>query len=379
VRILQVSNLASHHQLPLARSLAAQLTVRDFRFASMSLASKERRELGWDVDEAEPWLLRPAEHAPDRCDFDDWWDNADIVLCGERRLDRFARRLEEGKLTLYMSERWWKPPIGRARLFYPPFLKMALRFRNLAQSRFLHFLSCGAYAARDIHLLAPFLGRTWRWGYFPPEADSEPHRGDDTDEVRILWAGRMLSWKRLDTLLRAFAVLCRRDLPVRLTLVGHGPCERRLKRLARSLGVVGRVDFRPSCSAGEVRLRMREADLYVLPSDGREGWGAVVNEAMSEGCVVAATCATGSAPELIRHGLNGYLFKVGDWRGLAEILHRLVEQPQERLRVGMEARRTVAGEWSPPTAARRLLSVSEALIGGRPTPTFKSGPMSVAE
>jgi glycosyltransferase involved in cell wall biosynthesis len=159
-------------------------------------------------------------------------------------------------------------------------------------------------------------------------------------------------------------------------LIGNGTARTYIDRLIRGLGLHGSVGVEESIPAAGVRERMRNADVYVLPSNAYEGWGAVVNEAMSEGCVVVASSSAGSALELIRHGENGFLFDVGDWRQLATILQHLYDQPRDRARAAGEARRTVREDWSPQVAADRFLSVSDALLSGKPTPVFERGPMS---
>jgi glycosyltransferase involved in cell wall biosynthesis len=186
----------------------------------------------------------------------------------------------------------------------------------------------------------------------------------------------MLHWKRLDTLLRAFSLLVPHAKDAHLTLIGHGPMEARWKALADDLNLFGSVTFLPSCPAAEVRRWMGASDVYVLPSSGYEGWGAVVNEAMAEGCVVVASSVIGSAMSVIREGQNGLLFRAGDYRQLAETLNRLYSEPERRLQIGSAGRRTILEEWSPGTAAARFLRVSEALLAGAPVPLFASGPMT---
>jgi len=332
--------------------------------------------LGWSQNETATWLLRAGEQAKDSTELREWWDQADVVLCSERSLDLFSARLNSGKLTFYMSERWWKPPIGRARLLHPPFLKMALTFRHLAASPLFHFLAIGANAARDIRFLTPFPNRLWRWGYFTPEPVTEPLAARGGQGFSVLWAGRMLRWKRVDTLLRAFALLAEHAESAHLTLIGYGPLEPRLRALADRLNLRGRVTFLPSCAAADVRRWMRASEVFVLPSSSYEGWGAVVNEAMAEGCVVVASSVAGSAMSVIRDGQNGLLFNPGDYRQLAGILSQLYVKAQRRKDIAAAGQRTILDEWSPGIAAARFLRVSEALLAGAPTPLYAAGPMA---
>ena len=129
MRILQVTNIVSPHQIPLAKCLARTVGESNFRFAVTELPNEERQSLGWDTDESAPWILRPRENADDLLTYNQWWVNADVVICDERLISKIEDRLASGLLTFYMSERWWKPPIGIARMLHPRFAIMALRFR----------------------------------------------------------------------------------------------------------------------------------------------------------------------------------------------------------------------------------------------------------
>ncbi len=66
-----------------------------------------------------------------------------------------------------------------------------------------------------------------------------------------------------------------------------------------------------------VRDLMRAHDIYVLPSDGGEGWGAVVSEALTEGMKVLGTVDAGSSATILP---PTHLFKAGDVKRLKVLL-----------------------------------------------------------
>lgn len=336
----------------------------------------ERVALGWDAGESEPWLLRAGEVAAHRVEYEQWWDEADVVIAGYWNIDRLADRLRRGKLTFYMSERWWKPPIGVARLLHPRFALKAARFRRLAQSSYLHFLPIGGYAATDMRRMASFNGRSWDWGYFLSIPEPLPLCRERLGTFRVLWAGRFLSWKRVDTLVRAFALLREQDPDSHLTLVGVGPCRGKMVRLTEELRIAGHVTFLPSMPPPRVRELMRNAHVYVLPSSPYEGWGAVLNEAMSDGCAVVASSGAGSAKTMVRHGQNGLLFEPGDYRQLGRLLVQLSEDESLRRRLAEAGQRTIVDCWSPDIGAERLLCACDALLSRRPVPVYSGGPMA---
>lgn len=195
------------------------------------------------------------------------------------------------------------------------------------------------------------------------------------DEIlKVLWVGRMLDWKRADTLVRAVVSLLKDGVAIQLRLVGYGPEEPKLRDLAGRYLLDDQVRFASSqdyryiegCEAAtpgivfsppvpiqHVRSLMREADVVALTSDGGEGWGAVVNEAMAEGRCVIGTFEAGSSATMIEHGVNGLLYPTGNVSALLDVL-----QQCDRATIGkcgVRARETLETHWSPASAAKRLL------------------------
>ena len=376
MRLLHITSIVSPHQMPLARCLVGRLGTDNYRYAVTGPAIPGRTEMGWDCSGQEPWILRVREGELARQMYEKWWMEADVVLCGDRAVGAMENRLKQGNLTLYTSERWWKPPLGMARLADPRFALMALSLRRLSDSPAFHYLPIGSRAASDMRRWANFRDRSWLWGYFtalplPLPKVAKCHAG-----LHILWAGRMLEWKRVDVLIKAFGILCRKDETARLTLIGDGPKRQNLEVLARRLGLEGAVEFHSSLPMKEVWQRMQSAHIYVLPSNGYEGWGAVVNEAMGNGCAVVASEAAGAAKTMIQHGENGLLFHQTEWRQLGHLLCQLSADEPLRLRLAQAGQQTIAERWSPKVAAERLLEVCDALLANNATPHFASGPMS---
>lgn len=124
----------------------------------------------------------------------------------------------------------------------------------------------------------------------PPAAPDAP----DGAAVTFVFMGRLVDWKAVDLLLRAFA-LARTGAPMRLWVLGDGPERAALEALASELGTgptgedaVGGVYFAGWLAQSACAQRVRLADCLVLPSLLECG-GAVVLEAMSMGKPVIAT------------------------------------------------------------------------------------------
>jgi len=383
VRILHVSNLACHLQLPLAKQILEVVGVENFRFAATAQPDPERIKLGWNLSFNEPWILRAGESVNDKIEFEKWWEVADIVICGDRRFDRMQDRIKSKKLCFYMSERWWKPPIGRGRLLWPSFFNLACKFRALAKSEYFHYLPIGVYSAHDIMTLSTPNQRIWKWGYFTQsiydfnsvEALDVPKQNNI---LKILWVGRMLNWKRVDTLIKAVSLAIKAGTSLVLTLVGVGPEKERLRHLASRILPNSTCIFLDAMPANEIPNLMKKNDVYVLPSNAYEGWGAVLNEAMGCKCTVVASRQTGAAASMITHGKNGMLFDTGNCDALSELLITLYKNPSLRAELAQAGCNTVQQLWSPKVAASRLIEFSDALVAGGDIKEFNAGPLSSA-
>ncbi|MHC4948351.1 MAG: glycosyltransferase [Planctomycetota bacterium] len=132
---------------------------------------------------------------------------------------------------------------------------------------------------------------------------------------RLVSVGRLVERKGFDDLIRAVARL---PDDVDLVLVGDGPLEGRLGRLAADLGVTDRVHllgFRPREAVARL---LRESDCFVL-SSLHEGLGIVVQEAMDAGLPVVAT-NNGGQVDLVEEPRNGLLVEPGRPEELVEAI-----------------------------------------------------------
>ena len=185
----------------------------------------------------------------------------------------------------------------------------------------------------------------------------------------------MLDWKRVDLAIELVRRLKGRARRFSLDVIGDGPMKAKLAGQCQRNGLEDIVGFFPPTSPEGVRDAMLKADIYLMTSNYREGWGAVINEAMDSGCCVVSSKGPGAAPWLIEHGKNGFLFESGDAAQLCSIVSALLEQPEKCGEIGVQAWKTIAAYWSPKIAAERLVETDLGLLGRRPDPRFSPRPM----
>lgn len=138
----------------------------------------------------------------------------------------------------------------------------------------------------------------------------------------FLYVGRLDPEKRLDVLLRALHRLGRYD--VQLGIVGRGSQTSELQALGEELALDGRVVFTGYVPGEDLPSLLNSADVFAMPSEAELQCLAAL-EAMATGRPVLAADAR-ALPELVRNGVNGYLFRVGDVDDAARRMAQLADE-----------------------------------------------------
>jgi glycosyltransferase involved in cell wall biosynthesis len=151
---------------------------------------------------------------------------------------------------------------------------------------------------------------------------------DPGQPMQILFVGRLVQRKGVEVLVDA---LSRMGTDARLTVVGAGEWEGRIREAVARHGLEKVVEFTGQVSTEELARRYEMADVFVLPAvtddkGDTEGLGVVLLEAMRfERPVVAS--AAGGIVDIIRHEENGWLVPEGDAWALATLLDRMAGNP----------------------------------------------------
>ncbi|MBV9182050.1 MAG: glycosyltransferase family 4 protein, partial [Acidobacteria bacterium] len=152
----------------------------------------------------------------------------------------------------------------------------------------------------------------------------------------ILFCGKLIEVKRPFDLLLAFERISRK-LACGLVFVGDGILSARLKKYAREHNLLN-TRFLGFKNQTEMPSFYAAADIFVLPS-ANEPWGLVVNEAMCFGLPVVAADKVGATADLVRDGVNGFVYPAGDVDRLVECVERLLINPALRMTAGEASRR----------------------------------------
>lgn len=302
----------------------------------------------------EEWMLGP---------YNDLIYNSEVAVIGSTSvfaMQTIRKRIRDGKLTFFMGERFFKKPLNWKDCLNPRRLYALIRQHQICSHKNVHYLTMGHGCLDDLQFLHGCKGRIWRWGYLA-SVSSAPHNRTVHNKVRIGWCGRLIWWKMADSVLRAFSLLPK-ELKNRteIVLVGNGPEESGLRRLSQKLNLETYVSFLPFMAASDIREWLKTVDIYAFTSNRMEGWGVVLGEAMDASCAVIANEEAGATLELVKDGINGFVFQNGDVETLSKRMAILIEHDNLRNSMGLAAWTTLQ-KWSPSVGAKRLLSLIDQI------------------
>ena len=179
------------------------------------------------------------------------------------------------------------------------------------------------------------------------------------DTFRVIGVGNLIPIKGFCHLIKAFAIFYKKTKNTELHIIGEGVQRPTLEELANECGIQDAVTFHGKLPYREVAKRMRESDLFVLPSY-YEALGCVYLEAMA--CGVPAVGVKGMGiDEIIEDGVNGYNVPPRDEKALAEIMQKLFEDRTLLKEMGKNARKT-AERYSWAASAKALEQVYNECI-----------------
>lgn len=170
---------------------------------------------------------------------------------------------------------------------------------------------------------------------------------------RLLFFGRLTPGKGLVDALRALAPLAGKGISWSYKIMGEGS-RQPYAELARDLGIADHVEFLPFQDKEALCRELEAADLALMPSHS-ESFGLSIAEAQAAALpVVAYDC--GSVPEIVEHGVSGWLAPFGDIDRLRGYVEAAMADPEAAHRAGLAGRDRVGDRFTWAATAERLLA-----------------------
>lgn len=375
--IVFVSNFINHHQSLWSDELFKVL-LGHYYFVETQKMYDWLKSGGYDDFSSRPYVLQAWKDDASKKKAEELCINADVAIFGADSLDYQIMRAKTGKLSFEVSERWLKK--GILNLLSPRLLRNMWYYHTLFRKKPVYKLCSSAYAAGDQYKMFSYKDRCYKWGYFTrvDDYDIEASLDKRKDAVfRLMWCARFLKWKHPEMAIKLAARLKAKGYTFTLDMYGSGVELERMQLLARQLDVTDVVRFCGNLPNDQILEQMRCHDIFLFTSDRNEGWGAVANEAMSNGCVLVGSDAIGSVPFLVKDGENGCVFKSCDLDSLMNKVEYLLNNRTEIRRLAVNGYLTMKTVWSPENAARNLMTLIDDLRNGRDT-SVADGPCSKA-
>lgn len=179
--------------------------------------------------------------------------------------------------------------------------------------------------------------------------------------LKVGTAGRLVSHKGIDIFIRAASKIISRYNDVRFFIAGEGPERSKLEFLRDLLGLQERVFFLGNVR--QIASFLSELDIFVLASRS-EGLSISLLEAGCAGLPLIAS-AIGGIPEVIQDGKTGLLVPVDDELSLAEAINILINEPEKRKSLGLEAAKDIQMRFTEDNMLKETEKVYDEVFKGR--------------
>lgn len=166
---------------------------------------------------------------------------------------------------------------------------------------------------------------------------------NNKDNVKILFTGRLVYYKGVDILLKAF-----KDVKgAELFISGSGDLENKLKAYCADNGMEDRVHFMGFLSDEDLKSAFADCDMFVLPSVQKsEAFGIVQIEAMINGKPVINTNLPSGVPYVSLDKVTGFTVEPSDPEQLRDAIQKLTDDEALRASYGKAARERVLSEFN---------------------------------
>lgn len=380
MKLVFFSNYLNHHQVLVADELYKRLG-NEYCFVATLPVNKTELKGGADYS-SRPYCILASQSEESHQKAIELAKDAEVCVFGassqEYAVER-SRQMNCG-LSFEYGERWLKR--GWLNLLSPTLRHWWKNYFLFYRHKPFYKLCCSGFVSQDDEKLRAYKNRHYKWGYFTLvdedfEVEASSQDASTSEITPLMWCGRFLKLKHPELPVLMAAKLKEKGFNFQLDFYGTGSEENKTKNLVDSLGLNDVIKFYGALPNEEILREMRKHRIFLFTSDKNEGWGAVANESMANGCVLVASDAIGSSPYLIEEGFNGFMFKSCDVESLTEKVEWLLTHPTELAQMKRNAYVHMRDVWSPRKAAEALLRLIDDLTNGRDT-SIVEGPCSKA-
>ncbi len=378
MKVTMFSNFLMHHQSPFCDEMYKHLK-EDFTFVSTEQMPDSFIQMGYP--DCSSYVYNLNSYIDDthfkralKLGFD-----SDIVITGSAPEVFIKERIRLNKHTFRYSERLLKK--GDWQLFSPHILSSLLRSHAMHRNKNLYMLCSSAYLANDLTKVFAYPKKMYKWGYFTAVSELDIQlllSQKPSEKINMLWTGRFIKWKHPELAIQLAYELKKKGYNFNLYMIGNGDLIDSARELIKKMDLHKHITLIGNLPNSEVCQYMKNANIFLFTSDRNEGWGAVLNEAMSNGCAVVASDAIGAVPFLIDYQKNGMIYKSGSLKSILQQTEKLFANKLLREELGTNAYKILKNVWSPENAAKNFLLLAKSKLSAEKL-IIDGGPCSIAE
>ena len=177
----------------------------------------------------------------------------------------------------------------------------------------------------------------------------------------ILFVGRLVYYKGVDVLVKAFKELQSQD--AQLVIIGDGVLKASLVNYAQEQGLSGRIHFFSGLSDQELAAYFNACDIFVLPSVANtEAFGLVQLEAQAAGKPVISTNLPTGVPFVNKDGVTGLIVEPGDIGALTNAMQKMLDDVSLRERIGQQGQHRMLAEFTDAIMAKRVHTLYQEVL-----------------
>jgi glycosyltransferase involved in cell wall biosynthesis len=184
--------------------------------------------------------------------------------------------------------------------------------------------------------------------------------GLDDSAVVFLFAGKFIEKKRPLDFVQAVSEAVKTNSQVAGLMVGAGPLRGACEDFVRNKNLP--ITFAGFLNQSQMSTAYVAADALVLPSDGGETWGLVVNEAMACGLPCFVSDRVGCGPDMIIPDETGAVFSLGDTKALGALMSEFSANKKQMGWMREQARKQ-AQKYTVSVAVDRIVEAVETITG----------------
>lgn len=340
------------------------LLGNDYKRITTSFVNKTRTELGYRDSNALTYNINGSNFSEK--EVKEWVSWADVIDYGAAPELFLHEAVKQNKVVFIRTERLLKE--GDWKLFFPSVIakynRKYIQYRNNSK---VYYLCIGQYAARDLNKIRVSNERVLQWAYCPEfiEYDDLSRENDSGGVLKLLWSGRLISWKHPEIAIEIAKHLHDRNILFNLEIAGLGELSSKLTKLIENSKLTHCVKLIGAIPANDMRKVMRKKDIFITTSDRNEGWGVVINEAMNSGCAVVASKDMGAAPMLINDGYNGFLFSLNKIKEAVDAIEKMYDNREFLKKIQINGYLTIKKSFTPDRYAEVFIDIANEALNGR--------------